>query len=114
MRNPNLPPKPKTNPIDRVAQKRERMDKMMNAVDRVGEIVDCQLQEACEFGDGIHYIISKAVLQVYPHKYERKKGVWKLKGEYMKSTCMQEEPTEITITHITTDWDSNEIPIPTL
>ena len=112
MRNPNLPPKPKYVKINRVEQKRERMDKWMNTVDRVGTIVESQLQDVCGFGDGVFYNITKAVLQIYPHKYQKSKGVVGLIGEYAKTTLYdnQKESTEITIQpiEITTEWDSNK------
>ena len=115
MRNINLPPKGEYVKINRVEQRRERMDKWMNAVDRVGKIVECQLQEVCEFGDGVFYNISKAVLQTYPHKYQKSKGVVELIGEYAKHTSFgnQKESTEITTQpiEITTEWDSNLISI---
>jgi len=115
MRNTNLSPKPKYVKINRVELKRERMDKWMNAVDRVGKIVECQLQEVCEFGDGVFYNISKAVLQTYPHKYQKSRGVVELIGEYANHTSYdnKKESTEITTQpiEITTEWDSNQLQI---
>ena len=113
IRNPNLPPKPKYVKVNRVEQKHERMDKWMNTVDRVGKIVEYQLQEVCGFGDGVFYNISKAVLQTYPHKYQKSKGVVELKGEYAKLFDNQKESIEITTQpiEITSEWDSNLISI---
>jgi len=118
MRNPNLPPKPKYEKIDRVEQKRERMDKMMNVIDRVGKINDSPLQEVCGFGDGVFYNIRKAVLQTYPQKYQRSKGVWEGNSEYLKAIEQTKEDLiteskEITTQpiEITTEWESNKLQI---
>jgi len=101
LRNQYLAAKPKPVKVDRVKQKEQRMDVLMDIVDREKEIKDYQLQIICGWGDGIFYSISKAVLQTYPNSYTREKGVWKVKQEPAK--------TKLSFP-LSTDWDSNEIP----
>lgn len=79
LRNQYLAPKPKPVKVDRIKQKEQRMDTLMDIVDREKEITVYQLQTLCGWGDGTFYSISKAVLQAYPNSYTREKGVWRIK-----------------------------------
>ena len=70
-RNQNLAPKPPYQKVDRVQQKIDRMDKMMNVTDREGSISCYQLQKILGFGDFVFYKIMNAVLFDYPKKYKK-------------------------------------------
>lgn len=79
LRNQYLAPKQKYVKVDRILQKEQRMDELMDIVDREKKIIDYQLQDILGWGDGTFYSISKAVLQKYPNSYTREKGVWQIK-----------------------------------
>ena len=102
MRNLNIKPKGKYVKVNRVLEKEQRMDKLMDIVDRDKEITSYQLQKILGFGDGTFYKIGQAVLQAYPKCYSYVKGVWKVIEGFVKI----KEPFPITA-----EWDSKLIAI---
>ena len=102
MRNNNIKPRGKYVKVDRIREKEQRMDMLMDIIDREKEINSYQLQKITGFGNGVFYNIGKAVLQAFPKSYSSVKGVWKVIEESVKI----KEPFPIT-----TEWDSKLIAI---